>query len=73
MKLLSKDAMHFAAVAATTFLALGYGCYLAYGYDFLHETYLYHSGRKDPRHNFSVYFYNAYLEYGGAGVSSISW
>ena len=72
-QLLSWNSIQFAAAAAITFLILGLGCYAAYGHDFLHETYLYHSGRKDPRHNFSIYFYNAYLEYGGTGASNVSW
>ena len=72
-QLLSWNNVIFAATVVITFLVIGCGCYAACGYDFLHETFLYHSGRKDPRHNFSIYFYSAYLEYGKPGASSISW
>ena len=61
--MLSRDRICFASTAAATFVLLGAACYAAYGDPFLQETYLYHSGRKDPRHNFSIYFYNSYLTY----------
>lgn len=35
--------------------------YLKDGYRFLHEAYLYHLGRKDHRHNFSIFYYAIYL------------
>ncbi|VEN33713.1 unnamed protein product [Callosobruchus maculatus] len=35
--------------------------YNMYGYRFLYETYIYHFVRKDPKHNFSLYFYLQYL------------
>lgn len=51
----------FAVPAAAAFLGLGAVLYRMYGMQFLHETYLYHASRVDPRHNFSPYFYPAYL------------
>lgn len=35
--------------------------YYFYGYKFLYESLIYHIIRKDPKHNFSVYFYMQYL------------
>lgn len=69
--MLSRERICFGSVAAATFLLLGAACYAAYGQEFLQETYLYHSGRKDPRHNFSIYFYNSYLTY--SHKDRVSW
>ncbi|KAJ7444927.1 glycosyltransferase family 50 protein [Mycena latifolia] len=59
--------IRFAALSASTFLCLGAGCYLLWGYPFLYESYLYHLHRLDHRHNFSPYFYLIYLTYPSLG------
>ncbi|KAJ8974380.1 hypothetical protein NQ317_001532 [Molorchus minor] len=45
----------------TSLSLLTYTFYVLYGYKFLYETHIYHFIRKDPRHNFSLYFYLQYL------------
>ncbi|XP_033755931.1 GPI mannosyltransferase 1-like [Pecten maximus] len=51
----------FGAVVTIVLLALTGLYYHWYGWTFLDNTYLYHIGRKDIRHNFSPYFYLIYL------------
>lgn len=53
----------FGVYSAFTFLVFTGCMYLLYGYEFIQETYLYHVIRKDHRHNFSIYFYELYLNY----------
>ena len=55
--------LKFTIISASTFLVLGYLMYIIYGQDFIDETYLYHVIRKDHRHNYSLYFYNIYLNF----------
>jgi phosphatidylinositol glycan class M len=60
------SAIRFAAQSAALFFALTAASYAAYGAPFLNESLLYHLVRTDNRHNFSLYFYSLYLEYGQA-------
>lgn len=55
--------LEFGLVSGGVFLGLAAFCYYLYGYDFLHETYLYHLTRRDNRHSKSVYFYELYLNF----------
>lgn len=74
--LLSPEGLAFAALSGLVFLCLGVAWYCLYGWQFLHETYLYHASRTDPRHNFSPYFYPAYLASSGApgsGAWDVGW
>jgi len=62
------DGAAFGVVSAAAFAALGLAFYGLYGREFLHEAFLHHLGRLDPRHNFSAYFYPIYLRhFGGLG------
>lgn len=67
----TKRRVIFALVGAGTFLLLGAFFYWIYGFEFLHETYLYHVSRKDNRHNFSVYFYLLYLTFNSATSTAL--
>jgi len=72
--LLSPAGVAFGALSGGLFLCLAALFYHLYGHEFLHETYLYHAGRTDPRHNFSPYFYPAYLASSGQGRSwDVGW
>lgn len=62
----------FGALSGGLFIGLAAAFYRLWGDQFLHETYLYHASRVDPRHNFSAYFYPAYLASSG-GPQAARW
>jgi len=62
-RLVKQRTVQFGLLSASTFFTMGAACYLVWGYPFVYESYLYHLGRRDHRHNFSPYFYLAYLTY----------
>ncbi|KAJ7174010.1 glycosyltransferase family 50 protein [Mycena crocata] len=70
--LVNARTIRFGAISAATFLLLGAGCYLIWGYPFLYESYLYHLHRLDHRHNFSPYFYLIYLTYPEHGALPVA-
>ena len=51
----------FAAVSGTMYALLNLLVYLVWGQPFVRDALLYHLGREDHRHNFSVYFLPTYL------------
>lgn len=61
LSIYSYEGLVFGLVSGSAFILLGGLMYAWYGMEFLDETYLYHFRRVDPRHNFSPYFYPAYL------------
>jgi phosphatidylinositol glycan class M len=59
----SRNRLIFTFVSAGVFISLTGVFYALYGYEFLHEGYIYHVTRKDNRHNFSLFFYYIYLSF----------
>ncbi|CAM9907649.1 unnamed protein product [Scytosiphon promiscuus] len=54
----------FAVLSATTFLGCTVACAWVFGVDFVRNALLYHLTRTDNRHNYSIYWYWIYLDYG---------
>lgn len=55
--------LKFFGTSAVVFFSLLYIFYQMYGFDFLYESYIYHSERVDHRHNFSFNYYFEYFFY----------
>ena len=64
--------VRFAGIGGSVFLGLVALFYQMYGWEFLHETYLYHFTRRDHRHNFSLFFYPTYLSGGVSGAAAVA-
>jgi GPI mannosyltransferase 1 subunit M len=67
-RLLTPLPVVFGLVSMLTFAALTYGSYAFYGPTSLQEGLLYHVGRVDHRHNYSIFWYPIYLAL--AGISA---
>ncbi|CAE7862400.1 PIGM, partial [Symbiodinium sp. KB8] len=63
--------VRFGVVSLAACGALTGAAVALYGHRCLHDAYIYHLGRTDPRHNFSPYFYSLYLADGTAGAASL--
>ena len=61
----------FATAAMSVVFFLGAVSYSLYGFQYLDNAYMYHSHRKDPRHNFSVFFLDIYLHVSEQKVANI--
>lgn len=59
----TKRKIEFFGTSAVVFFSLLYLFYTLYGFDFLYESYIYHSLRVDHRHNFSFNYLFEYLHY----------
>jgi len=68
-RVLSSQSITFGVAALSTFAVLTYLTYRLYGFEAIHHSLLYHLGRKDHRHNYSIYWYGIYLS-GGSGEES---
>lgn len=64
INLLSRRPLLFAMLSATTFMVCTAACASAYGLEFIRNALLYHLTRTDNRHNYSIYWYWIYLDYG---------
>ncbi|RHZ87750.1 hypothetical protein Glove_30g63 [Diversispora epigaea] len=64
MRFITPTRIKFTLISGGTFFVLNGIMYYLYQQEFVNETFLYHVTRKDPRHNFSLWFYYIYLTFG---------
>ncbi|CAM9144506.1 unnamed protein product [Choristocarpus tenellus] len=65
-RLFTRKPILFGIVSASTFILCTMLSMLTYGHDFTQNALLYHLTRTDNRHNYSMYWYWIYLDYGAA-------
>ncbi|CDK26242.1 unnamed protein product [Kuraishia capsulata CBS 1993] len=70
-RLVSWPNFRFSASVGVSFVSLGVAMYWMYGWEFLEHSYLYHWGRIDHRHNFSLY--NQLMYHVSSGQVQASW
>ncbi|CAE8650873.1 unnamed protein product, partial [Polarella glacialis] len=70
-RLLHWPAVRFGLTSGGVFLTLAWVFYSAYGIEYLECAYLHHGRRRDPQHNFSIYFYPTALHLEGAFGGSV--
>lgn len=67
----TRRSVTFALTSFAVFVMVTWGMFHIYGWDFLDNAYLYHIGRRDHRHNFSLYHLYIYLTYNIPSTSSL--
>ncbi|CAG8566305.1 4658_t:CDS:2 [Acaulospora morrowiae] len=63
LRFVTPTRIRFSLTSGGVFFLLNGIMYYLYQQEFVNETYLYHLTRKDPRHNFSIWFYYIYLTF----------
>ncbi|CAM9566042.1 unnamed protein product [Discosporangium mesarthrocarpum] len=64
MRLFNRRTLVFAFLSASTFFFCTFLCVWTYGQEYTQNALLYHVTRTDNRHNYSMYWYWIYLDYG---------
>ena len=66
-----RDCLAFGMPALAVFFGLGALFHRLYGQQFVHESFLYHASRRDPRHNFAPHFLLTYLRHYAQGADGL--